>query len=198
MDLSKVLSLISPTITVVAYVVYLRTLKKPNAVSWGIWATICLVSTWIYVVMASDWWISLLILVNSFFCMGTFVFLLVKRKFAKVDVEDEIALVLGIIAATIWFVYRLAAQANLIIQVAIVIGFIPMWRGQWRRRVEERSLPWVIWVVAYIISIAVVLLRWNNHWVALVYPVNCLICHATVALLAARRQPVVLPLTMTV
>lgn len=191
MELSIILSTQAGLGYCLAYLDYNRGVltgeTKPNGATWAIWSAIAVVSTGSYFAASGDFWKSLLPILNIVLCIGTFVLALITGKFKKLDVTDWIALGLGLIAAVVWGVYKSATYANLIVQVAIMVGFIPTWRAIWKTPSCEHPRPWWIWDISYCISAVVVILRWENQWIDLVYPINCIVLHASVPILCSLR-----------
>ena len=186
MNVGIILAIISGIGTTLAYLDYNRVVlkgeTKPNGATWAIWSTIALISSTSYLASSGDIWKSIIPLVNILLCIGTFVLALVGGKFKKLDVTDWCALAIGIIATVVWKLTT-ASYANLIVQVAIVIGFIPTWCGIWKTPSCEKPRPWWIWFVSYGIAAVVVILRWKHQWVDLVYPVLCVFLHASIPIL---------------
>lgn len=186
METSQWLALASGLILTIAYLVYSWSVlfgKETRSVAtWAIWSEIVIVSASSYIVASGDWWMATIAIVNSFLCIATFVVVALRSELMAVDRADKIALGLGILAAGTWLIFSSAAYANLIIQAAIAIGFVPTWRGIWRGTVHERSLPWWLWSFAYVLALIVVIMRWKGDWVPLVYPINCIWLHASVPL----------------
>ncbi len=164
----------------------LQGVSKPNLATWTLWTFLTVLNASSYDVMSGDWVKSILPLASSVACILTFLFALYKGKLSKVDPWDGLALGIGVISALVWWYYKSATYANLIIQFSIAVSFVPTYRGVWRDPKKERALPWYIWSSAYFLSIAVVLLRWQS-WHDLVYPINCLVLHAVVGLLTKRK-----------
>ncbi len=186
MEISQWLAIASGLVLMIAYVVYnwgmFAGRTNPNVATWSVWAAIVVLGTSSYTVASGDVWMAVIALANSIFCIATFVVVAVRGRFKGVDRADLTALGLGILAAVSWAVFRSAASANLIVQAAIIIGFVPTWRGLWRGLVVERPLPWWLWSAAYVLALVVVIMRWNGEWVPLVYPINCIWLHASVPL----------------
>jgi len=44
----------------------------------------------------------------------------------------------------VWWVFRSATYANLILQVCILVSFIPTYRTVWNNPKTEKALPWFI------------------------------------------------------
>jgi hypothetical protein len=192
-DISVILAILSGIGTSLAYWDYNREVRKggtkPNGATWAIWSTISLVSTYSYLTSTGDFWKGIPSLLNILFCLGTFFRALAIGKFKTLDTSDWCALTVGIIAALVCKLVN-ASYGNLVVQVAVIIGFIPTWRGVAKTPACEKPRPWWIWCAAYGIATIVVILRWKNQWVDIVYPLLCTILHASVPLvgIVARRK----------
>jgi len=193
--LGIILALISGLGTTLAYLDYNRVVlkgeTKPNGATWAIWSAIALISASSYFASTGDFWKSIISLLNIILCIGTFVLALMGGKFKKLDATDWCALAIGIIATIVWKLTT-ASYANLIVQVAIIIGFIPTWHGVWKSPSREKPRPWWIWCISYGIAGIVVIIRWKHQWIDLVYPVLCVFLHASVPLVgtvAKTTQP---------
>ena len=173
---------------IVAYIFYNYVSKnRPNIAAWGVWAFLSILSMTSYVVMSSDWVKSILVSVNALLCILTLVLALYRGRFEKLDRLDKIAFAIGVLAGLMWIVLKSATYANMILQVSIMVGFIPLYRGIWRNPKCEHALPWLIWVVAYCLNILTIVVRWTGQYQDLAYPVNCFVLHLAVALLVVVR-----------
>ncbi len=185
MNVGIILALMSGIGTILAYLDYNRVVlkgeTKPNGATWAIWSAIALVSSSSYLASSGDLWKSIIPVVNIFLCIGTFILALMKGKFKKLDTTDWCALGIGIVATIVWKLTT-AQHANLVVQVAITIGFIPTWIGVWKTPSCEKARPWWIWSTSYSIAALVVIIRWKGQWVDLVYPTLCVVLHASVPL----------------
>jgi hypothetical protein len=194
---SKVLAIASGVAYTVAYLDYNRQVikgtTKPNGATWLIWSVIAVVSTTSYLRASGDVWKSVIPIINISLCVATFALAVSLKKFKRPDPMDFVALLIGVVAVAVWKQYGSAKYANLIVQFAILSGFIPTWRAI---RIDpwcEQPRPWWLWATGYFLAGIVVLLRWNGQWFDLVYPVNCVLLHSSVPLVGeARRQSDVL------
>ncbi len=186
MNLSIVLAILSGVGHTTAYIDYNRKILKgnttPNGATWAIWSTLALVSSFSYISATGDIWKAIIPITNILLCIGTFAMALCLGKFQKLDVADWVALCLGIFAVVVWK-FSTATYANVIVQVAIIIGFVPTWKSVWRDPSCEQQRPWWIWSATYCVALAVVFLRWRNQWIDLIYPANCILLHASVAVI---------------
>jgi len=176
---------------IVAFVIYnkqmLQGTSKPNSATWTLWTFLTVLNVSSYAVMSGDWVKTILPLASSVACILTFFFSLYKGKLSKIDPWDGLALGIGIISGLVWWYFKSATYANLILQASLAVSFVPTYRGVWKEPLKERALPWYVWSAAYVLSIIVIVLRWKGQYQDLVYPINCLILHAVVGMLSKRK-----------
>lgn len=176
---------------IVAFLVYNKQTLcgkiRPNITTWSIWAFVTLLNLASYKVMSGDWVKTLLPIISSVMCIATFVISLVTGKFARASKYDLIALSLGIVTPLVWWHFKSATYANMLLQVSIAIGFVPTFRSVWELPQNEKPLAWFLWSFAYSVGIVVVLLRWNNQYQDIVYYADCIVLHFVVALLTFRK-----------
>jgi hypothetical protein len=192
------LALLSGLVDAGAYLDYIRKVlggkTTPNGATWAIWSAIALVNFATYATASGDFWKSIVPLTNIALCVTTFVLALCCGKFRKLDVPDWFALILALGAVVVWELST-AAYANMLAQFAIAIGFIPTWKAVRRDPLCEHPQPWWMWSSAYCVALVVVILRWRGQWSDVLLPVNCIILHASVPILASiqKRRGVVAP-----
>lgn len=191
MDPTLWLGITAGLMHVVAFALYnkqmLRGTSIPNAATWTLWTFLTVLNVSSYAVMSGDLVKSILPAASSIACIGTFLFSLYKGKLSRMDKWDGFALAIGLVLGFVWWWYHSAICANLILQLSVAISFVPTYRGVWKNPATEKAFPWYLWSFAYVLSIIVVVLRWQGQYVDLVYPVNCLILHAVVGLLTTRK-----------
>lgn len=192
MQTSQILAIASGIAYTLAYLDYNRQVIKgatrPNSATWLIWSVIAIVSTTSYLKASGDVWKSVIPLLNIGLCMATFVLAVCLKKFKRPDMMDFVALAIGVTAALVWKQYGSAKYANLIVQFAVLAGFVPTWRGILKDPTCEQARPWIIWTVGYILAVIVVILRWNGQWIDIVYPTNCVLLHTSIPIIGKIRQ----------
>ncbi len=187
-EIGMYVGIVSGMIHATAYCIYnWHKATKPNIAAWGIWGFLTILNTSSYFVMSADWAKSLLTIANSFFCILTLILAFSRGKIERLDIWDRIALIIGIFAGAVWWRWQSATYANLVLQGAISVGFIPLYRGVWHNPSRERALPWLVWTVGYCVNILAVVLRWKGQWQDLAYPVNSILFHSGVAILVSLR-----------
>jgi hypothetical protein len=186
--LSTTLATIASLIQLLAFGIYnqqiLTGAAHPNIASWGIWAFITVLNFTSYKEMSRDWVKALLPTVDSLACIATFAITLFTGRVANLDRFDWTAFGIGLIAGLTWYKFRSATFANMIIQVGLVIGFVPTLRGALANHHAENGFCWAMWTFAYLMTGTVVILRWKRQPQDLVNPILCVIAHGAIAIVA--------------
>lgn len=196
MHTSEIFAVASGVAYTLAYLDYNRQVikgaTKPNSATWFIWSVIAIVNTTSYLKATGDAWKGIIPLLNFGLCLATFIVAACFRKFERPDVMGFAALTIGLIAALMWNQYGSAKYANLIVQAAVLAGFFPTWRGLLDDPTREQPRPWWTWATGYIFALTVVILRWKGQPYDLVYPINCILLHTSVPLIASLRKKALL------
>jgi hypothetical protein len=175
-----------------AFAIYNRQMiqgtSQPNTATWTLWVFLMLLNASSYAVMSGDWVKSILPVAGVFATISTFFYSLYKGKLSRLDLWDDISLGIGLVSGLAWIYYKSATCANLILQISIVISFVPTYRGVLEDPKKERALPWYMWSTAYLLQLFVILLRWQGQYQDLVFPSLCFLLHAPVGLLTRRRS----------
>jgi len=191
MFLGVILGFIAASMHVTAFTIHAWQTSKgvstPNPATWGLWTFISALNCASFITMREHRIVGLLPIVSSISCIVVFLIYLFRHKFSGLDFLENIALVLGVLAIFVWWHYHSATYANLVLQPAIVISFVPTLRGVWKKPAVEKALPWFIWSPAYIFLMAGIFLKWEAKSLQLVYPINSLILHALVGILSLRK-----------
>lgn len=193
MTASFVISVAAGVVQLVAFVLYniqiFRGTSKPNAIVWTLWAYLTLLDSSSYVAMSGDLVKSILPVASAVMTVATFLYALVCGKFTKPKEKwDFVAFAVGLVAGYVWYEYRSATYANLIVVCAIAVSFIPLYRELGKDRAIEKSLPWALWSTAYALSFVTVWLRWRGHYVDFAYSFVCFFLHLPVALIATGKS----------
>lgn len=191
MKIEMILGSVAGLIHVAAFIVYykqmIRGASHPNIATWTLWVFISTMNCLSYIMMSGSIFKGLLPIASTTTCIFVFFVSLFKGKLSKIKIGDEIVLIIGVFSLFIWWAYRSATYANLLLQICIIISFVPTYRGVWKIPTIEGAWPWFFWASAYILQITIVLLKWEI-WYQLIYPVNCFILHAGVGMLSLRKQ----------
>jgi len=182
------LGFVAAAIHLVTFAVYnLKTFRGksiPNMATWTLWVFLSALGTASYIRMTGDWAKCILSVAGTTACIITFAFALAKGRMSRLDKWDKVVLAGGIMAGIVWWLTRSATYANLILQVCFAVSFIPTVRQVTRLPWLEEPLPWLLWTASHAVNLAVVILRWQGSWPDAVFPVNAIVCHAAVGVIA--------------
>lgn len=191
-NIAVFLGILAGALHLVAFAIYNKQMilgtSRPNTATWTLWVILTVLNLASYKAMSGDIVKAILPLASSLAGIVTFIFAIAKGKLSRLGKFDSLALIIGLVSGGTWWYYNSATFANLILQAAIVVSFIPTYRGVWQDPKMEKALPWFIWASAYVLTIAVVFLRWRDQYQDLVYPLNGLILHTIVGMLAMRKK----------
>ncbi len=119
-----------------------------------------------------------------------------RERWEKTALGTDLALTAAYVASWILLGTALLTDAQkhgtdiailIIGNLSVFVTFIPMLINTWREPRLEDPLPWTIWTAAYF-SLAAATVSSNDWtWYLIMYPIECLILHAAVALLSKRH-----------
>jgi len=117
-----------------------------NSTTWFVVVLVQLLSTSAFYLMVSksNPVIATSTIIAAVGVIFTFIFALVKGKFAKMEIADKVSLVLALITTAVWFVSKSAEYASLLIQATYVIAFTPTIIGLLRGTLREKAFPWFL------------------------------------------------------
>lgn len=145
---------------------------SPNITSWFLWGTLTILNVTSYKAMTHDWVKSALPTINSTLCLLTFFFTLFFGKVHGLGGYDIAVLIIGVTAVVVWWLFRSSKSANLLVQVALAVAFIPTYLSVIADPSTEIALSWFLWAACFLLQTVVVILRWKKEWVELVYPLS--------------------------
>jgi len=190
--ISLVLGVVAALLHAAAYVLYNRQAKlgqsQPNPISWSVWAFLAILNALTFTGM-SDRVSALQFVAGSVACFCTFIYVLTIGKFAwpKRGAKEWKIFGLGIIAAIVWFAFHSAEWANMVVLLGFVISFKPTYDGVKADPNKETPLSWVIWTVAFGITIINLIIR-DKELVAFITPVVLLLSHGSIAVLSRQSR----------
>lgn len=154
------------------YIVYiLRGKSKPNIASWLIWIGLQVLNTVTYFDMSQDWFKSANALINMISTVSILAVALFKGRLSGLNKWDISVFGLAAGIALLWAYDQNSAQANMLLQIAVGIGFIPTIRGVWKDASLERLPPWIFFTLGHLLSIPIIFLRWQGRHEELIFPI---------------------------
>jgi len=176
----------------IAYVMYNIQAKleesSPNPASWFVWAYLAVLNALSYREMSNDWVTTLQFYTGSVMCILTVLYVLAIGKFAWPEWQQWGQLVIGLFAL-VWWQKHDAGQANMIVLCAFLLSSWFTVKGVYDDPAKETPTAWVIWTLAFVLSILNLWLR-SGKALAYVTPLALLVIHGSVAYLsrAARKK----------
>ena len=191
MSVTLIIAIISTLLQLAGYAIYNRSVwtgrVRPNLSSWLIWGDISLLNTTSYFSLSRhDFVVSLMPFTVTAVNVLTLFIILRKGTFQRIGRVDAAALAISAVAVLLWQVSG-SWVANLMVQVAIIVGTVPTIVGVWRDPLVERPLPWLLWSLSFVIAIVVVTMR-HVSWVAYASPVIQMVMYIGIGTLALRAQ----------
>jgi hypothetical protein len=156
----------------------------PNLSSWAVWAFITILNFTSYKKLTGDWVKSLLPTANAVMCILTALLALRTGSFRSLSTTDQMCLLTGILAGYCWWGFKskdfAEALVQVILEVAIVIGFVPTIVGAIHNPSSEPWFSWLLWTMSYLIQFFVVKTTWRGKLIDFLYPVNMFLFHGAV------------------
>jgi hypothetical protein len=191
LEITVVLGILAAVLHGTAYVLYNMQAKlgksSPNAASWSIWAFLATLNALSYREMSGDVIATLQFFTGSVACILTFVYVLTIGKFSWPRLKEWGLFGLGLLATLVWWKLRSATGANMIVVIAFLISFVPTFEGVLRDPSKETPRSWVLWTIAFFITITNVLLRGGKP-IVLLMPVILLVAHGSIAVLSRQKR----------
>jgi hypothetical protein len=193
MEAGILLGVAAGIVHITAYLLYntdiLKNACSPNNTTWLLWAFLGLLNVSSYVRMSRDLAKSILPITSATLRFTTLFVIIARGKWRKPDKYDLSVLIIGICAAVVWYVYKNAAYANLILQLCYIISIIPTQRGILRNEKNEKILPWLLWGAGHSLGISVVVARWSGQYQDLAFSaIGAMLNFGTGILVAAKKH----------
>ncbi|MCF7834354.1 MAG: hypothetical protein K9L98_03470 [Candidatus Pacebacteria bacterium] len=190
-SIALILTVLSSLIFLTFFVLYNKNIisgsGKPNIVSWGLFSLITLINAITYMAFTNDILKGALAFTDFFTCIVITFLILSKGQYFKLNISEKIIIVLAIISILVWWVLHSAVYANLLLQPAYILAFIPTIKNAWINPKNESSLVWFMWAFSFFLTIVVIIIRWDNNFVDIVNSLIAFSLHFTVGLIALRK-----------
>lgn len=160
--------------------------STPNPATWITWFVVMAINTvTYYFVSQGSIWQILTPFVITCGILIILVFSLVKGKFGRIGTIDVIILSLSVVVGIFWKITRDPIASNLLMQVILVVSFVPTVVGLLKGRLREKSLSWNLAVLSYGFLIASIVSSSEWNWTQLAYPfLNGIVGNGSVAITA--------------
>ncbi len=187
--MKEVLTILSSLIFLAVICFYMKQLVQgqstPNPATWVIWLLVSALNLFTYfAVVDGDMFKSLLSITMTSGIAFVFLYAFVKGKIGKAGKVEVFSFLLAVGVGILWQTTGNADISNLLLQGVFLISFVPTVIGLLKNELREKSLPWDLAVIAYVLQTAAIIVDWSNSsWVELGFPiVNGLLGNGSVAL----------------
>jgi hypothetical protein len=167
-------SLSGLTMAIVAFVYFAQVVSgasTPNPATWLIWLVAMTMNTITYYFVSHGNVLQIITpLVITCGILLIVLFSLVKGKFGRVGAVDMVVLFLSCVVGIFWKTTGDPVVSNLMMQIILVISFVPTLVGLIKRRLREKSLSWNLAVLSYCFLIVSIVSGSSWTWAQLAYP----------------------------
>lgn len=183
-----ILTILYSVLIPIIYILYLRGVKKenttPNPITWIIWSGAGIVNAITYYgVTEGDIFKYLITVIAAICATMVVIYTMIKGKFQKFTLVDLCVAISVIGLLGYWWYEKNDRITNMLLQVIYLLSFIPTVYNIWIKDSNEYLPPYFVALVAYSLSIVVILLDWKNDWLQLAYPIaNGLIGNGSVVI----------------
>ncbi len=162
--------------------------SKPNVVSWVLWTFLALLNALSYREMSGNLVATLQFYTGTIACIVTTCYVAIIGKFSlKISKKEFRLFILGLFAIVVWWIFRSATGANMIVLLAAILSAIPTYEGVRKDPFKERSLPWMLWTIAFGVTSTNVVLTSSNP-IALITPIVLIVAHGAIGMLATKKR----------
>lgn len=161
--------------------------SEPKLVSWGIWSFLSLLNFFSYREM-TDLITSLQFFSDAVLCTVIFFYAYFHKKFEILSREDYEVLVFGFLSLILWWEFKEASYANIIICICYLISFYPTIKEVWKNPNSENPVSWYVCTFAYGITSYVVSFETKFDFVDFLAPSILFLLHLVIALLAKKKE----------
>jgi hypothetical protein len=191
-NIPLILTVLSSLIFLSFFVVYNKNIIngsiKPNIVSWELFSLITLINAITYIAFTHDLLKGALAFTDFFTCIIITCFILFKGQYFKLTISEKVIILLSIISIFVWWIFHSAVYANLLLQPAYILAFIPTLKNAWYHPQNENSLVWLMWAFSFLLTITVIIIRWDNNFADIVNSLIAFSLHLIVGLMSLRKK----------
>lgn len=185
-----IFGILAGLVHITAYIFYYKSIlkgsTKPNNTSWVIWIFLGLLNSSSYLTMSNDLVKSILPISSAILRCITLGLIILKGRWRKLDEIEYSILSIGIASGFTWYIFKSAANANLILQFAYIISIIPTYRSIITGKGCEDLTPWFLWSLGYCLGVATVIARWKGQFQELAFSTIGIILHLITVYLIIR------------
>ena len=173
--MSETLAVLSSMVMIAVIVIYFRQLIKghstPNPATWFIVVVVMALNTGTYYfVTQGNLWKIASPTVLTLGLLFVLVYSYITGKLGKLGVVEWLTLLLCVPVGIYWRISEDAKIANLMMQIILLVSFVPTVVGLLRGNLREKATSWMTALLAYFLLIGSVLSSATWEWMELAYP----------------------------
>ncbi len=174
MTAGNILAVFANILLIVVYIAYMRQVVKgqstPNPATWIIWFIVMLINSCTYILIIGNLYKSAIAVSAAIFIGIVLTYSLVKGKFGPLKRLEIIVLATTVAIIVFWIKTGDAHISNLLLQIIILISFVPTAIGLLRGDLKEKIFPWALATAAYLFQIVALLIDFKGNYVSIAYP----------------------------
>ncbi len=190
MTIFEILGILAGIAQAAGYVWYLyHVIKKdikPNVGSWLIWSYGNTILCWNYISLDTFSFKDSLPFICSVLCIFLAILFVFLHKFEKPSVKEIILLLVDIGITIYWLLSGESLFLQLLLHISVAISFYPIIDATKKDPTIERSVPWKLWSIAYLLLFFAQI---NSDWILLIYPIHYLFWDVLMVILAKKSKP---------
>ncbi len=181
---------LASTWSLVAYIIYgWKTFigeAHPSISSWAIWGFLTILNFTTYKKVSGSWIKSALPTLNSAMTLVILFCAIHSGSFEKISTIDSICFLLGLFAGLGWYIAKSPSFAQILLSIALVVGFIPTFTAAYSFPGNELKYSWILWTCSYVAQFFAVWYAVKRKNIEFLYPINMTICHGIVLYFVVR------------
>lgn len=160
---------------------------RPTAASWFLWSLLTIINVVSYWKMGVNWAALTVLISDTFFCTATFLFLFIVGHFGKLKEDDWTIVILSVVAIAVGKGFS-PKYGNMIIQIPMILSFLPTMRDIKNRKTIEDPKVWLGFTISFFVSFLIVCIKWSGQLEDFVYPLVAITMHALTTFYAYRGR----------
>jgi len=193
---SEILSILSGLMMAGVIAFYLRQVVNassiPNPATWFIWFVVLGLNTvTYYFVSRGNIWRVITPAVTTAGILVILIYAFAKGRIGKVGTVEVVCLCLATVIGIFWKTTKDSNLSNLMLQIVLLISFVPTVVGLLRGNLREKSPPWDLAVLSYSLLIISILIGRSWTWIQLAHPIiNGIVGNGSIAFIVRwKRHP---------
>ena len=192
--MSETLATLSGLVMIVVVVFYFMQVaggsSTPNPATWFIWLVVMAMNVVTYYFVSNgNFWPVLTPSIITLGILLIFIYSFNKGRLGKLGWMEWMTLGLAVVVGIFWQVTKDGTASNLMMQIILLIAFVPTVIGVISGKLKEKPLSWITAVISYVLLIASILCNDDWTWVQLAYPFfNGIVGNGSVALATQARR----------